>query len=64
MHLELLKRPGEEIEYDDGGVVVASERSESESALRRVAHYTPARTHEVAVIKGVVRDCVSVWAHV
>jgi hypothetical protein len=64
VHLELLKRPGEEIEYDEGGVVVASERSESEGALRRVAHYTPKRTHEVAVIKGVVRDCVSVWVHV
>lgn len=44
--------------------MVASERSESEGALRRVAHYTPKRTHEVAVIKGVVRDCVSVWTHV
>lgn len=63
VHLELLKRPGEEIEYNTDGVVVASDREESKDALVRVAHWTPRRTHEVAVIKGVVRDCVSVWRH-
>lgn len=63
VHAELLKRPGEEIEYNADGVVVATERGEGKGALRRVAHWTPARTHEVGVIKGVVRDCVSVWRH-
>lgn len=64
VHSELLKRPGEEVVYDEGGVVVATEREEGEGALRRVAHYTPRRTHEVGVVKGVVRDCVSVWRKV
>lgn len=63
VHVELLKRPGEEISYNEGGVVVATERSPGKAALVRVAHYTPQRTHDVAVIKGVVRDCVSVWQH-
>jgi hypothetical protein len=63
VHLELLKRPGEDIEYDSEGVVVATQREEGEGSLRRVAHWTPKRTHDVAVIKGVVRDCVSVWVH-
>jgi hypothetical protein len=63
VHQELLKRPGEDISYDDAGVVVRTEREESDTALVRVAHWTPKRTHDVAVIKGVVRDCVSVWRH-
>ncbi|KAH6621852.1 S-adenosyl-L-methionine-dependent methyltransferase [Boeremia exigua] len=64
VHSELLKQPGAEIAYDEGGVVVASERGEGPGALRRVAHYVPARTHDVGVVKGVVRDSVSVWRHV
>ncbi|KAF2623811.1 S-adenosyl-L-methionine-dependent methyltransferase [Macroventuria anomochaeta] len=63
VHAELLKRPGEEISYDGGGVVVATDRAAGEGALVRVAHYTPRRTHDVGVIKGVVRDGVSVWRH-
>jgi hypothetical protein len=63
VHHELLKRPGEDISYDDEGVVVASDRAENEKALVRVAHWTPKRTHNIAVINGVVRDCVSVWRH-
>ncbi|KAJ4336713.1 hypothetical protein N0V95_008551 [Ascochyta clinopodiicola] len=64
VHAELLKQPGKEISYDEGGVVVASDREEGPGALRRVAHYTPRRTHDAGVIKGVVRDNVSVWRHV
>ncbi|KAF3038563.1 hypothetical protein E8E11_005591 [Didymella keratinophila] len=63
VHSELLKRPGEEISYDEAGVVVATDRGPGEGALKRVAHYVPSRTHDVGVIKGVVRDCVSVWRH-
>jgi methyl halide transferase len=63
VHAELLKRPGEEIEYNDAGVVVATDREESADALVRIAHYVPKRTHGVGVINGVVRDCVSVWKH-
>lgn len=44
--------------------MVATDREEGKGALRRVAHWVPERTHEVAVVKGVVRDCVSVWKHV
>jgi hypothetical protein len=63
VHAELLKRPGEEIQYNDEAVVVSSDREESADALVRVAHWTPARTHDVGVIKGAVRDCVSLWRH-
>ncbi|KAJ4384822.1 hypothetical protein N0V86_000425 [Didymella sp. IMI 355093] len=63
VHAELLKRPGDEISYDEAGVVVATDRSTGEGALERVAHYVPSRTHDVGVVKGVVRDCVSVWRH-
>lgn len=63
VHAELLKRPGEDISYDESGVVVATDRTEAENALVKIAHYTPKRTHDVGVIKGVVRDCVSMWRH-
>ncbi|KAH7412072.1 S-adenosyl-L-methionine-dependent methyltransferase [Phaeosphaeria sp. MPI-PUGE-AT-0046c] len=63
VHQELLRRPGDDIIYNDDGTVVATDREESESALIRVAHWTPKRTHNIAVINGVVRDCVSVWCH-
>jgi hypothetical protein len=64
VHSELLKRPGEEISYDEAGVAVATDRGPGEGALERVAHYVPRRTHDVGVIKGVVRDCVSLWRHI
>ncbi|KAH7082809.1 S-adenosyl-L-methionine-dependent methyltransferase [Paraphoma chrysanthemicola] len=63
VHVELLKRPGEDIKYNDTGVVVATDRPESAQALVRVAHYTPKRTIGPGVVNGVVRDCVSVWRH-
>ncbi|KAL5116648.1 hypothetical protein ACEQ8H_005397 [Pleosporales sp. CAS-2024a] len=63
VHQELLKRPGDQVSYHEDGVVMATDRAESDKALVRVAHWTPKRTHEVAVIQGVVRDCVSVWQH-
>ncbi|OAL57228.1 S-adenosyl-L-methionine-dependent methyltransferase [Pyrenochaeta sp. DS3sAY3a] len=63
VHAELLKRPGDEITYDDQGVVVATERPEAENALVRVAHYTPQRSHGVGLVNGVVRDGVSIWRH-
>ncbi|KAF1837646.1 hypothetical protein BDW02DRAFT_595317 [Decorospora gaudefroyi] len=63
VHDELLKRPGQDIVYGEDGVVQKSDREESEDALVKVAHYTPKRTHEVGIIKGVIRDCVSMWRH-
>ena len=58
-----MKRPGDDMTYDKEGVVMATDRDESDNALVRVAHWTPKRTHNIAVINGVVRDCVSVWRH-
>ncbi|KAF1849025.1 S-adenosyl-L-methionine-dependent methyltransferase [Cucurbitaria berberidis CBS 394.84] len=63
VHAELLKQPGEEISYDDKGVVVETDRPDADNALVRVAHYTPRRTHTVGVVNGIVRDCVSLWRH-
>ncbi|KAH7383976.1 S-adenosyl-L-methionine-dependent methyltransferase [Pyrenochaeta sp. MPI-SDFR-AT-0127] len=63
VHAELLKQPGKEISYDDQDVVKKTDRPETDDALVRVAHYTPRRTHTVGVVKGVVRDCVSMWRH-
>lgn len=63
VHEELLKRPGEDIKYDEEGKALVSERMESEDALVRVAHWKPKRTHQVGVVKGEVADWVSVWHH-
>lgn len=61
VHEELLKRPGEEISYDEDEKVRSTDRPESDKALRRVAHWKPKRTHEVAIINGEIKDWVSVW---
>jgi hypothetical protein len=61
VHMELLKRPGEELTYDHNGVVATTGRDESEDALVRIAHWTPKRSH--TIVEGIVRCCVSVWRH-
>lgn len=63
VHAELLKRPGQDIQYNDQGVVKKTDAEETDHALVKIAHYTPRRTHDVGVIKGLVRDCVSMWRH-
>jgi len=63
VHEELLKRPGEDITYDESGKCLSTQRAESGKALARVAHWKPARTHQVAIINGEVTDWVSVWRH-
>lgn len=63
VHEELLKRPGEDISYDENQKVVSTDRAESDKALVRVAHWQPARTHTVGIIDGQVKDRVSVWRH-
>ncbi|EUC44824.1 hypothetical protein COCMIDRAFT_97145 [Bipolaris oryzae ATCC 44560] len=63
VHTELLKQPGRGILYDDQGVVTKTEREETDNALVKIAHFTPRRTHEIGVIQGLVRDCVSMWRH-
>jgi hypothetical protein len=49
--------------YSEDGVVVKTDREATEQALVKIAHYTPKRTHDVGVIKRLVRDCVSMWKH-
>lgn len=59
---QLLCRPGDEVAYGaDGHVVDDRERlgRPSETALERIAHWMPERTHEIG--KGT--DWVSVWRH-
>jgi hypothetical protein len=63
VHSELLRRPGEDISYDDQGVVAKTDREEADNALIKIAHYTPRRTDKVGVVQGIVRDCVSMWRH-
>ncbi|KAJ4350512.1 uncharacterized protein N0V89_009133 [Didymosphaeria variabile] len=63
VHEELLKRPGEEIQYGEDGKVLSTDRAESDKALVRVAHWKPKRTHQVAIINGEITDWVSVWRH-
>jgi methyl halide transferase len=63
VYVELFKRPGEEISYDEDGKVIAEEKEESDSALVRVTHFKPERTHAVGVVNGEVKDWVSIWKH-
>ena len=53
-----LGHPGEEIPYDESGRVKVDEsKPVSSGGFIRMAHWQPARTHEVG--KGT--DCVSIW---
>jgi hypothetical protein len=63
VYIELFKRPGEEIQYDDEGKVIETDRAESDKALVRVAYWKPERTHQVGIINGDVKDRISVWKH-
>jgi hypothetical protein len=57
---QLFLRPGDLIKYDDKGYVIKDEsRMASSTALTRIAHWQPERTHEVG--KGT--DWVSIWRH-
>ncbi|KAH7130285.1 S-adenosyl-L-methionine-dependent methyltransferase [Dendryphion nanum] len=60
---ELFKRPGEEIRYDEDGKVICEDRAKNKNTLSRVAYWKPARTHQVGIINGEVKDWVSVWKH-
>ena len=63
VHEELLKRPGDDIPYDEAGKVTKTDRDESERALTKIAHWTPERTIKAGIVNGVVTDRVSVWKH-
>jgi hypothetical protein len=53
-----LGRPGEELEYKDG-LVVVNELTKDPKGLVRLDRWMPERTHEMG--KGT--DHISVWAH-
>ncbi len=61
VYLEHLTRPGKELPYDEESGHIKEESSDSISpaALKRIAHWQPARTHEIG--KG--QDWVSIWSH-
>lgn len=60
VYVEHLAHPGKELPYDEGtGHIIGVSGPNSAAALNRVAHWQPARTHEIG--KG--QDWVSVWRH-
>jgi methyl halide transferase len=58
-YIQHLARPGEEIEYKDGLVVVPETITRNSKALVRKARWMPERTHEIG--KGT--DHISLWTH-
>ncbi|KAK5112727.1 hypothetical protein LTR62_003825 [Meristemomyces frigidus] len=57
---QLLKRPGEEVQYDEEGYVVDSQHGETAPhGLVRVDRWKAERTHEA----GAGKDHVSIWTH-
>ncbi|KAK4627241.1 putative thiol methyltransferase 2 [Fulvia fulva] len=57
---QLLRRPGEQVKYDEAGVVVQDQSNgQSDAALVKVERFLPSRTHEST--KG--NDHVSIWQH-
>lgn len=59
---EHLSHPGEDIPYDDKGVIKSDPLIEpSQNALERILHWQPSRTHDVGKVNGEVQDRVSVW---
>lgn len=60
LYVELLSRPGAEVQYNSDGYVKPSQSEPvSNNALHRVAHWKPERTHDV----GQGHDRVSIWQH-
>lgn len=63
VYTESFKHPGQELQYDEEGKVIESDKPESDNALVRIAYWRPERTHGVGIINGDVKDRVSVWKH-
>jgi hypothetical protein len=60
LYAQLFKQPGKDVSYAEDGYVASDERSlDHASGLVRVAHWSPARTHQVG--KGT--DMMSIWKH-
>ena len=62
LYLALLQSPGQDVEYDEAGLVRydAATSRVGATGLERIGRWQPDRTHEVG--KGV--DMMSVWKHV
>jgi len=59
-----LTRPGQELTYDEGDLIVDEFEEEVEKGLVRLAHFQPKRTHQVGMDEnGNVLDWVGVWGH-
>lgn len=66
VYFEHLSHPGEKLSYDSetGHVVPGSSKADNATALKRVAHWQPARTHDIGKgADGKVNDWISVWQH-
>lgn len=60
LYVQLFKQPGQGVNYDnDGHAVPDDTAADAQTGLVRVAHWKPARTHEV----GKDTDLVSIWQH-
>lgn len=60
LYMQLFKQPGREVSYAEDGHIASDERSlDQVSGLVRVAHWSPARTHDLG--KGT--DKMSIWKH-
>lgn len=60
VYLAHLGQPGKEIPYDENGHVKQEAVDTSDAAgLERLAHWQPARTHEI----GKDTDWISIWQH-
>jgi len=58
-YVQHLSKPGQELEYKDGFVVVSEVSSRSSRSLVRLDRWKPERTHKI----GEGTDHISVWAH-
>ena len=61
VYMEHLSHPGEVVEYDTATGVMREDpdRPKPSNALSRIAHWQPARTHEI----GKAADWISIWRH-
>ncbi|KAJ5391361.1 hypothetical protein N7509_006851 [Penicillium cosmopolitanum] len=61
-YMEHLSHPGEDIPYNDQGLIKQDPlRAPSKAGLERVAYWQPERTHEMGQENGKIEDRVSIW---
>lgn len=57
LYVELLKSPGDDVQYDESGRAIKTDKEIGSEGLVRVKHYKPERTHQV----GQTSDYISIW---